>query len=118
MSKRELRRVYRPGFAADVKALPTSRLQTIVLQRLVDVSKGRLQGVPLERRASTGDLGDCRKLYFDETGGRRPDYRLVYRLLPDEVHAVAVEAVAVGRREALQVYLEAARRLGRSSEGD
>ncbi len=81
MAKGELRRSYRPGFADDVKALPTTQLREIVLLRLVDLSKRRLEGVPLEQRPTTGDLGDCRKLYFDETGGRRPDYRLVYRLL-------------------------------------
>ena len=34
--------------------------------------------------------------------------RLVYRLLPNEV-----EAVAVGRRRLMDVYVQAARRLGR-----
>lgn len=113
MIKKELKRTYRPEFADDVRALPTRRLQEIVLQRLVDISKGQLQGQPLDIRARTGDLGDCRKLYFDETGGARPDYRLVYRLLPDELQALEVAAVAVGRREALEVYVAAARRLGR-----
>lgn len=116
MPKGELRRTYRPGFADDVLALPTLRLREIVLQRLVDISKGRLQGQPLDQRARTGDLGDCRKLYFDETGGQRPEYRLVYRLLPNGIEAVEVEAVAVGRREALEVYVTAARRLGRTPE--
>jgi len=42
-----------------------------------------------------------------------PRFRLVYRLLPNEVQAVSVEAVAVGRRRLMDVYVQAARRLGR-----
>jgi len=33
--------------------------------------------------------------------------------LPDEIAAVEVEAIAVGRRAAMAAYVEAARRLGR-----
>ncbi len=61
-----------------------------------------------------GDLSDCRKVYFDEPDyDGAPRYRLVYRLLPNEVQAVEVEAVATGRRAAMAAYVEAARRLGR-----
>ncbi|MDZ7577950.1 MAG: hypothetical protein U0904_07245 [Candidatus Nanopelagicales bacterium] len=109
----ELERVYRPGFSQDVKDLPTKNLQKIVIQRLVDVSKDRLSGIPLEGRASTGDLSDCFKLYVDEIGGPNPRYRLVFRLLPDGQDPVRLEAVAVGPRESLAVYVTAAQRLGR-----
>jgi hypothetical protein len=113
VSDSDLELGYLPEFADDVRALPTQRLQRIVIQRLVDISKGRLEGKPLDERVATGDLSDCRKLYFDETGGMKPRYRLVYRLLPNEVQATEVQAVATGEREALVVYYEAARRLGR-----
>lgn len=113
MAGRALRRTYRPGFADDVKALPTRRLQEVFLQRLVDISAGRLSGQPLDSHASTGDLTDCRKLYFDERGTGRPRCRLVYRLLPDEVEAVEVQAMAAGLRQLMEVYVTAARRLGR-----
>lgn len=46
----------------------------------------------------------------------KPRYRLVYRYTPNEVEAVAVEAVAVGERSGLDVYLTAAERLGRQPE--
>src|SRR5674476_1357722 len=44
---------------------------------------------------SVGDLSDGRKVYFDDQEDSTPRFRLVYRLLPNEVEAVAV---AVGRR--------------------
>jgi len=111
-SKRALERVARPGFADDVRSLPTPNLQRRAIQIWVDVSNGSLEGLPLEGRASTGDLSDCRKAYFDEREGP-PRYRLVYRLLPHEATAVCVEAVAVGYRDLLHVYRTAAQRLGR-----
>lgn len=112
----ELRRAYREGFRQDILALPSRQLQKVALQIVVGVSKGRRRGRPLESRVATGDLSDCRKVYFDEVGTNRPRFRLVYRLLPDEVEAVEVEAVAVGRREALAAYVVAATRLGRMSD--
>jgi hypothetical protein len=54
--------------------------------------------------------------YFDPDGSGKPRYRLVYRFSPDEVTAVAIEAIAVGQRSGLQVYLTAAGRLGRLTE--
>jgi len=51
-------------------------------------------------------------VYFDDQEADKPQFRLVYRLLPNEVEAVEVKAVAVGRRRLMEVYVEAARRLG------
>ena len=85
------------------------------MQIVVDVSTSKLEGVPLEDHPSVGDLSDCRKVYFDEDDEGKPRFRLVYRLLPNEVEAIEVEAVAVavGRRAAMDAYVRAARRLGR-----
>lgn len=103
----------RPEFRNDIKRLPTANLQRRALQILADVATGENLGEPLEDHPSVGDLSDCRKVYFDETEDRKPRYRLVYRLLPDEVTAVEVQAIVVGLRAAMQVYVDAARRLGR-----
>jgi ParE-like toxin of type II ParDE toxin-antitoxin system len=86
-------------------------LALIVLQRLTDLAKGRLVGEPLERRPSA-DLSDCRKVYIGRIGGR-PTHRIVYRELGDGAVEV-IEVVAVGAREGMAVYLEAAQRLGRT----
>lgn len=103
----------RPEFRDDIRRLPTANLQRRALQILADVAGGQNLGEQLEDHSSVGDLSDCRKVYFDETDERKPRYRLVYRLLPDEVTAVEVEAIVVGLRAAMQVYVDAARRLGR-----
>lgn len=71
------------------------------------------KGIKLDALASTGDLGDCYKLYFDPDGSDKPRFRLVYRHTPDEISAVAIESVAVGRRDNLDAYTRAVRNLGR-----
>ena len=111
--KKSLPRKYQPKFASDIRDLPTANLQRLALQKITDVSNRILTGIPLEDHPAVGDLSDCRKIYFDEHDDIAPRYRLVYRLLPNEVQAVCVEAVTVGQRKALEVYVEAARRLGR-----
>lgn len=101
------------GFEEDLFALPFRKLMVRALALLVEVSKGTLAGQRLDTLVSTGDLSDCRKIYFDLDNEQKPRYRLVYRLTPSEVRAVAVEAVAVGERRGLDAYLRAARNLGR-----
>ncbi|WP_054686773.1 hypothetical protein [Microbacterium sp. No. 7] len=86
----------------------------MALDMLVLVRDGKVRGVALGEHVQTGDLSDCYKLYFDPDGSSKPRFRLVYRYTPDEVQAVALEAVAVGLRSQLDVYLRAAKRLGRS----
>ena len=65
--RRKLRAL--PEVVGDIKALPTQKLKEIALQRISDVVNGRLSGARLEDMSRTGDLTDCFKLYFDETGG-------------------------------------------------
>lgn len=102
-----------PGFDTDIHALPSFAVQKMALDMLVLIREGKVRGVPLGKHVKTGDLSDCYKLYFDPDGSDKPRFRLVYRYTPNEVQAVALEAVAVGARSGLEVYLRAAKRLGR-----
>lgn len=104
------------GFEGDLFSLPSRAHMERALTLLVEVSRGNLTGQPLEALIATGDLSDCRKVYFDVDNNHKPRYRLVYRLTPTEVRAVAVEAVAVGERRNLDAYVRAARNLGRLPE--
>ncbi|WP_240625051.1 hypothetical protein [Kocuria tytonicola] len=117
MTRRALKLTKLPGFEEDVLALPRKPhdIAKMALERLVFIRDGAIRGVPLEDHAGTGDLSDCYKLYFDPVPTRKPRYRLVYRYTPNEVQAVALEAVSVGEREGLAVYLQAAKRLGRDT---
>lgn len=54
-----------------------------------------------------------RLLYFDPDGSSRPRFRLVYRYTPSEMAAVAIEALAVGRRAELDAYRRAIANLAR-----
>lgn len=96
-----------PGFQDDIDALPDERVKKIALDMLVLVRGGKVSGVKLDARVDTGELGDCYKLYFDPDGSGKPRYRLVYRYTPDEINAVAIEAVAVGGRANLDAYWRA-----------
>lgn len=100
------------GFQDDIDALPLRVREAAVLV-LMDVRAGRERGQQLDTRASTADLSDCRKIYFDPDPRVKARYRLVIRFSPNAVEAVAVEAVSVGKREGLDAYLRAARNLGR-----
>lgn len=103
------------GFEADLHKLPTRKLQLVVLELLSHIADGHLQGRPLDKRVGIGDLSDCRKVYFDERPDHpRPNYRLVYRLLPTEVDAITVEAVSTGERYSLDAYIRAVNNLERS----
>lgn len=73
-------------------------------------------GKPLESKVATGDLSDARSLYvidFDKTIAWPPPYRIVYRLQPSEDDVQLVQVIWAGRRDDLEVYRTAARRLGR-----
>ena len=107
-----LRLVLLKGFQGDIDALPQTAKEAAVLM-LKAILAGDERGAPLDRRAATADLADCRKVYFDPNPHVKPQYRIVVRFAPSMVEAVAVEAVAVGRREAMDAYVRAARNLGR-----
>jgi hypothetical protein len=107
------RPTYLPAAADDIRRLHRADpgLALIVLQRLTDLAKGRLDGMPLERRVA-GDLSDCRKIYVGRVGGQ-PTHRVVYRPIGGGAIEV-LEVIVVRVREAMAVYLEAARRLSRT----
>jgi hypothetical protein len=84
----------------------------LALLKIRDLEDGAIDGVPLEEMAKSGDLGDCRKLYFGP--GNPPSHRIVYRHIEgDPAKVVVLEVVAVESRADLYVYLLAASRLGR-----
>lgn len=96
---------------ADVERLATDdpQLAVLALHRARDLEVGRLEGEPLDDMAKTGDLSDCRKLYFGL--GNPPSHRIVYRVLDETIEII--EIVAVEARADMYVYLLAALRLGR-----
>jgi mRNA interferase RelE/StbE len=87
-------------------------LAKLALLKIRDLEAGRVEGVPLESMAKSGDLDDCRKLYFGP--GKPPSHRIVYRPLDDEPDTIEiVEIIAIEARSEMYAYLLAAVRLGR-----
>jgi hypothetical protein len=74
-------------------------------------------GKPLEARTGIGDLEDARSLYVIDFEQKQidwpPPYRIVYRLLPTEAEPTTAQVIWAGRRDDLEVYRVAARRLSR-----
>jgi hypothetical protein len=101
-----------PEVKADIQALPSRRLQEVALSKIDALRCGRLQGQPLHKQVQTGDLSDCRKVYFDVRADRPPAWRIVYRQLTEDRLEI-IEVVAVGARAGSVVYSEAVDRLGR-----
>lgn len=116
MSRAPKRRaIFLPAARADLHRLANDdpALPRIALARIRDLETGRVDGVPLGAIAKTGDLGDCRKVYFG--AGSTPSHRIVFRALGPAPSAriEIVEIVAVEARADLYAYLLAAVRLGR-----
>jgi hypothetical protein len=74
-------------------------------------------GKPLESRVDTSDLSGTRSLYVIDFERQQvewpPTYRIVYRLLPSETEPAKAQVIWAGRRDDLEVYRVAARRLSR-----
>lgn len=102
------------GFKGDLLALPNEQTMKMALNLIASVRDGSVSGQRLGTLATTADLSDCYKLYFDPIGNRKPRFRLVYRVLSNGIEAVAIEAVSVGERQNLDAYRRAATNLGRS----
>ncbi len=112
MSRRSVR--FLRAAEADLARLQTDdpQLPILALRTLRDLEQGLIDGEPLHAMAKTGDLGDCRKLYFGP--GAPPTHRIVYRHLDDDPAVIEIlEIVAIESRADLYAYLLAAQRLGR-----
>lgn len=109
-----------PHFADRLKALPVEA-QRSVLTLLGRIANGELLlGQPCRFQHQTGNLDDCRKIYFDISTGVEPTFRLIYRVLPNEQAPAMVEAITVGPKFVLDaegnrdsIYVRVARLLDR-----
>lgn len=110
----------------DIQALPSKQLQAIAFWWLKRVRRNPTLGATLSYQRSTGDLSDCRKIYFDEddepwsslwvprtrvADDPRPRYRIVYRLLPSDENPDFAQVIAVGAKP--EVYWKASLKLER-----
>lgn len=98
--------------------LPSDELKRRALELLACVSKENPKlGKPCGFAFSTGNLSDCRKLYFDEERDVDPRYRIVYRLIPDEERPAKAEVIRIGLKvpygDEEQIYRQAGRALER-----
>jgi len=98
----------RPEVSQDLTELGSNALRLEAIKFMVELREKPYLGQPLANLPETGDLSDCRKIYFDEAR-----HRVIYRLLPDQKGPTSIDVIAVGPREAAAVYTEAVRRLGR-----
>jgi hypothetical protein len=98
--------------------LPSKELKRRALELLAEVSKGNPKlGKPCGFAFSTGNLSDCRKLYFDEQRDTDPRYRIVCRLVPDEDEPTKAEVIRIGLKvpygDEEQIYRQVGRALDR-----
>lgn len=90
----------RQVITADLVALPSERLREVALGWMRRLERDRDLGEPCGWSSGTGDLSDCRKLYFDydddprvislDTRRRQRHYRIIYRPIEDDMEIVAV----------------------------
>ena len=106
--------IARPEVAGDLAELSPALLQAVrrLLPGLREDPLKHSQPLDYDRRI--GNLGDCRKVYFDERSDIRPaGYRIVLRLRPDELDPSEIQIISVGPRSNLEAYRRAATRLER-----
>lgn len=85
-----------PHFAERFGELPTAAKRR-VLELLGLIAGGQLGlGKRCGYQVQTGNLDDCRKVYFNVILAVNPTYRLIYRVLPNEQRPRTVEAITVG----------------------
>jgi hypothetical protein len=112
--RRPRKAVFLAAAKADVARLAEddADLANLALRKVRELETGAVEGIPLQDMAATGDLSDCRKLYFGP--GDPPSHRIVYRDLGGGGGDIEIlEIVALEAREELYAYLLAAVRLGR-----
>jgi hypothetical protein len=107
-----------PAAKQQLLDLLSKGLKYRALELLAEVSKKNPKlGKPCGFAFSTGNLSDCRKLYFDEQRDMDPRYRIVYRLLPSEDGPSKVEVIRIGLKvpygDEEQIYRQVSRALER-----
>ncbi len=99
-----------------VERLPEPHRE-IAWQLLDHLRQAPRYGKPLQAHPETSELQAARSLYVIDFAQQRvswpPPYRIVYRLLPSETQPEKAQVIWAGRRDALEVYRTAARRLRR-----
>lgn len=98
--------------------LPSRELKRRALELLTHVStRNPKLGKPCGFAFSTGNLSDCRKLYFDEQRDMDPRYRIIYRLVPNEDNPMKAEVIRIGLKvpygDEEQIYRQVGRALER-----
>ena len=107
-----------PSAKRQLLDLPSDALKRRALELLAEVSTTNPKlGKACGFAFATGNLSDCRKLYFDEKRDMDPRYRIVYRLLPDEDVAEKAEVIRIGLKvpygDEEQIYRQVGRALDR-----
>jgi len=101
-----------PEAREDINALPDRAHRLAAVGVILSLQENPWLGTELRGRARVGDLRGLRRIAFDTPGWTdKPRYRVVYRNEPDDVIVEIVAVIAVGRRERLAAYREAAVRL-------
>ena len=101
-----------PEARNDVNALPSAELRLAAVRAIKDLEDNPWLGAELRERLRVGDLRGLRRVAFDEPAwDDKPRYRLIYRNEPDDQVVEVVAVIAVGQRERLAAYREAASRL-------
>lgn len=112
-----------PSAKQQLLDLPSTGLKRRAIELLAQVSKENPRlGKPCGFAFSTGNLSDCRKLYFDEERDMDPRYRIIYRLIPNEDGPTKVEVIRIGVKvphgDQEQIYRQVGRALERLPGGD
>ena len=101
-----------PEAREDINALPSRAHRLAAVAAISALKENPWLGAELRERARVGDLRGLRRVAFDVPGWTdKPRYRVVYRNEPDDAVVEIVAVIAVGRRERLAAYREAAVRL-------
>ena len=101
-----------PEARDDINALPNRAHRLAAVGVIVSLQENPWLGRELRERVRIGDLRGLRRVAFDESGWADPPrYRVVYRNEPDDAVVEIVAVIAVGRRERLVAYRQAAGRV-------
>jgi hypothetical protein len=107
-----------PSAKQQLLQLPSKGLKRRAIELLAQASKRNPRlGRPCGFAFATGNLSDCRKLYFDEKRDMDPRYRIVYRLVPNEERPTKIEVIRIGLKvphgDQEQIYRQVGRALER-----